>query len=190
MVRVSVVAVAFVLAQASSGAAAQEAGAAVSLRIDGAEIPLSAGLRARLAGLARETMGRCGPNTRHHPHNFGVAAILASERRQRTLEGSRLHVVYDAPFETASHLGGALVVSEVTLGLEGKDLFVGPGFTRHGGQVVEHLQCRYLPALEIACLPELAPHLSPRYGRTCATLERGPDGRIVMPPPDIAPSCS
>ena len=83
------------------------------------------------------------------------------------------------------------MVSEVTLGIGGDGgLFVGPDFTRHAEQVVEHLQCEYLPSLELACLPELAPHLPPRYREACAKLERGADGRIVMPPPDIAPSCS
>lgn len=177
---------AFVAVHASAAGAADE----VSLRIGAREIPLSASLGARLADLARDTMRRCGPNTTQHAHNFGVAAMLASQRRDRTLEGSRLHVVYERPFETVSELGGTLPVSEVTLGLAGEDLFVGPDFTRHGGRVVEHLQCRYLPSLEIACLPELAAHLPARYRETCARLERGPDGRIVMPPPDIAPSCS
>ena len=188
--RTPIAAVAFAVLQAASGAAAQEGKAAVSLRIDGREIALSADVRTRLAGLARETMKQCGPNTRQHPHNFGGAAMLALPRRERTLETSRLHVVYDRPFQALSHLGGSLAVSEVTVGLDGKDLFVGPDFTRHGGQVVEHLLCQYLPSLEIACLPELAPHLPPRYRETCARLERGTDGRIVMPPPDIAPSCS
>jgi hypothetical protein len=54
----------------------------------------------------------------------------------------------------------------------------------------EHLQCEYLPALELACLPELAPHLPASYRETCAKLERDVQGRIVMPPPDVAPSCS
>ena len=190
MMRTSIALVAFAAVQAASGAAVQEGGATVSLRIDDTEIPLSASVRARLAGLARETMKLCGPNTRLHPHNFGGAAMLAPQRRERALEASRLHVVYDHPFETVSHLGGTLPVSEVTLGLGGQDLFVGPDFTRHGALVTEHLQCEYLPSLEIACLPELAAHLPARYRETCARLERGADGRIVMPPPDIAPSCS
>lgn len=181
---------ALVFAQAAGPAAAQDAVSTISLRLGGKEVPLSAELRARLTGLARETLSRCGPNTRHHPHNFGLAAMLASERWRRVLEGSRLHIVLDTPFETVSHLGGALAVSEVTIGLEDKDLFVGPDFTRHGGRVVEHLRCQYLPSLELACLPELAPHLPARYKETCAKLERNTEGRIVMPPPDIAPSCS
>ena len=37
---------------------------------------------------------------------------------------------------------------------------------------------------------ELQPHLPARYRETCAKLERDQNGRIVMPPPDIAPSCS
>lgn len=189
MMRTSIAA-AFAAVLAANGAVAQDGAAAVSLRIDAREIPLSPGLGARLATLARETMSRCGPNTRQHAHNFGAAALLAAMRRERTLEGSRLQVVYDRAFETVSHLGGTLLVSEVTLGLAGKDLFVGPDFTRHDGRVVEHLQCEYLPSLEIACLPELAPHLPARYRETCAKLERGADGRILMPPPDIAPSCS
>ena len=171
-------------------AAAPAGGATVSLRIDGREIALPAAVDARLASLAREVAGRCGPNTRQHPHNFGASALLASLRHQRTLESSRLHVAYDRPFETVSHLGGTLQVSEVTLGLADGDFFVGPGFTRHGGEAVEHLRCEYLPSLEIACLPEVAAHLPPRYRETCARLARGPDGRIVLPPPDIAPSCS
>lgn len=190
MVQGSIVSFAFVVVQAAGGPPAHESGAAVSLRIDGKSIALSASAGVRLASLARETMSRCGPNTRQHPHNFGGAATLAPLRRERTLETSRLHIVYDRPFETVSHLGGTLPVSEVTLGLGGNDLFVGPDFTRDGAQVAEHLQCEYLPSLEIACLPELAAHLPSRYRETCAKLERGPDGRIVMPPPDIAPSCS
>jgi hypothetical protein len=190
MIRTSIAAVASAAMLAANGASAQDGVAAVSLRIEGKEIALPASVGARLAALARETMQRCGPNTRQHPHNFGAAALLASARLERTLERSRLHVVYDRAFESVSHLGGALLVSEVTLGLDGKDYFVGPDFTRHGGRVVEHLQCEYLPALEIACLPELEPHLPSRYRETCARLKRGPDGRIVMPPPDIAPSCS
>jgi hypothetical protein len=182
--------VAFIVAQAVVGAPAQADGGAVSLRLGGKEIALPASVGVRLAGLARETFSRCGPNTRLHPHNFGASAILAPDRLHRTLNGSRLHVAYAAPFESVSHLGGALMVSEVTLGLEGGDLFVGPVFTRDVRGVVEHLQCEYLPALEIACLTELAPHLPARYRETCARLTRGADGRILMPPPDIAPSCS
>jgi hypothetical protein len=190
MIRKLTVVAALVALQAATGVVAQEGGAAVSLRIDGKEVALSAAVGARLAGLARETLKRCGPNTRQHPGNFAGTATLAPLRRDRTLETSRLHVVYDRPFESVSHLGGALQVSEVTLGLGGSDLFVGPDFTRHGAQVAEHLQCEYLPALEIACLAELAAHLPARYRETCARLARGADGKIVMPPPDIAPSCS
>lgn len=190
MKRALLAASALALAQAAGPAAAQDAISAISLRLGGKEISLSAELRGRLAGLAREISSRCGPNTRHHPHNFGPAAMLATERWQSVLEGSRLHIVFDTPFETGSHLGGALAVSEVIIGLEDKHLFVGPDFTRHGGRVVEHLQCQYLPSLELACLPELAPHLPARYRETCARLERNASGRIVMPPPDIAPSCS
>jgi hypothetical protein len=191
MMRKSIAVSALVALQAATGALAQEGGASVSLRIDGREIPLSATVGARLADLARETMERCGPNTRQHPQNFVGAAMLAPLRRERILETSRLHVAYDRAFETVSHLGGTLRVSEATLGLGGNEgLFVGPNFTRHGTLVAEHLQCEYLSSLEIACLPELAAHLPARYRETCARLERGADGRIVLPPPDIAPSCS
>jgi hypothetical protein len=174
----------------ASGAAAQVAVDSVSLRIDGAEIALPAHAGPRLAELARETLKLCGPNTLQHPHNFGAAALLAPLRRERTLATSRLHVVYSRPFDTVSHLGGTLQVSEVTLGLGGGDLFVGPDFTRHGGQVVEHLHCDYLPSLELACLPDLTDRMPARYRETCAKFTRGADGKIVMPPPDIAPSCS
>jgi len=85
---------------------------------------------------------------------------------------------------------GALGVSEAVVGLGQPNLFVGPNFSRHGATRVEHLQCEYLPALELACLPALAPLLPESYRETCARLERDPQGRIVMPPPDIAPSCS
>ena len=162
----------------------------LSLRLGGKEIPLPDSLRERLAGLAREVTRRCGPNTVRHPHNFGPSAIHAEARWRRSLEGSRLHVVYAERFESLSHLGGALPVSEALIGLEDRDLFVGPDFTRHRGVVAEHLQCEYLPSLELACLPELAPYLPARYRESCARLERDAAGRIVMPPPDIAPSCS
>jgi hypothetical protein len=74
--------------------------------------------------------------------------------------------------------------------LEGSRLHIGPDFTRHGNLAVEHLKCEYLPALELACLAELSPHLSARYREICARPERDASGRIVMPPRDIAPSCS
>ena len=171
-------------------AAADELPKAVSLRLGGREVALAPALQQRLAAMSQEMLSRCGPNTLQHPGNFGLAAAGVGSRWQRLLEGSRLHIVYAEPFVTHSHLGGILGVSEAAIGLGHKDLFVGPDFTRHGTAVVEHLQCAYLPALELACLPELAAHLPASYRETCARLERGADGRIVMPPPDIAPSCS
>jgi hypothetical protein len=162
----------------------------VSLRLAGKEIPLSPSVEKRLSALAREALARCGPNTTQHPGNFGLAALGVEQRWKQVLEGSRLRIRFAEPFLTESHLGGTLGVSEALLGLEHQDFFVGPGFTRHGKAIAEHLQCGYLPQLELACLPELAPHLSARYRETCAKLERDAQGRIVMPPPDIAPSCS
>lgn len=74
----------------------------VSLRLGGREVPISPGLRERLAGLAREMLHRCGPNTRQHPDNFGPAAIGVERRWERVLEGSRLRVVFAAPIVTES----------------------------------------------------------------------------------------
>jgi hypothetical protein len=162
----------------------------VSLRLGGKDVPLTAALSERLAALAKDRLARCGPNTLQHPGNFGLAAAGVDVRWKRLLEGSRLRVVFAQPFVTESHLGGTLGVSEALIGLEREDLFVGPDLTRHGRALAEHLRCEYLPALELACLPELAPHLPARYRETCAALERDAGGRIVMPPPDIAPSCS
>jgi hypothetical protein len=162
----------------------------VSLRLGGKEVQLTPTLKERLASLAREALSRCGPNTGQHPGNFGLAAFGVEQRWKGVLEGSRLRVVFAEPFVSESHLGGTRGVSEALIGLEHKQLFVGPDFTRHGGAIVEHLQCGYLPSLELACLAELAPHLPARYRETCAKLERDAKGRIVMPPPDIAPSCS
>lgn len=144
----------------------------------------------QLADLAREALRKCGPNTAQHPGNFGLAALGVEKRWNDLAAGSRLRVVFAEPFVSESHLGGTRGVSEAMIGLEHKEFFVGPDFTRHGGAIVEHLQCGYLPSLELACLPELAPHLPARYRQTCARLERDPQGRIVLPPPEIAPSCS
>lgn len=162
----------------------------VSLRLGGRDVELGPALRARLADLARETLRRCGPNTIQHPGNFGMAVPGVEQRWKGLLGGSRLRVRFAEPFVSESHLGGTLGVSEALIGLEHKELFVGPDFTRHGAAIVEHLQCGYLPSLELACLAELAPHLPARYRQTCARLERDAQGRILMPPPDIAPSCS
>jgi hypothetical protein len=162
----------------------------VSLRLAGKEVPLAPALSERLAALAKDRLARCGPNTLQHPGNFGLAAAGVDVRWKRLLEGSRLRVVFAQPFVTESHLGGTLGVSEALIGLEREDVFVGPDLTRHGAALAEHLRCEYLPALELACLPELAAHLPARYRETCARLERDAGGRIVMPPPDIAPSCS
>jgi len=162
----------------------------VSLRLGGKEIQIEPPLKERLAGLAKDALTRCGPNTTQNPGNFGLAAFGVEKRWKETLDGSRLRVRFAEPFVSESHLGGTLGVSEAVIGLEHKELFVGPDFTRHGGAIVEHLQCGYLPSLELACLAELAPHLPVRYRETCARLERDAQGRIVMPPPDIAPSCS
>jgi len=136
----------------------------VSLRLGGKEVELTPALSQRLAALAREALRSCGPNTRQHASNFGLAAFGVEERWKRLLEGSRLRVAFREPFAR--------------------------DFTRHGASIAEHLQCGYLPSLELACLAELAPHLPARYRETCARLERDAHGRIVMPPPDIAPSCS
>ena len=164
----------------------------VSLRLGGKEIPLAAPLRAKIAGFARESLSRCGPNTRNHPDNFGAAALTVDRRWKSLAEGgSRLRIAFAEPFRSESLVGGgSMGVQEAWIGLEQKDLFVGPDFTRYGSSVVEHLRCEYLPALELACLPELAPHLPPSYRETCAKMERDAAGRIVMPPPEIAPSCS
>ncbi len=162
----------------------------VSLRLGGKELPLTPALSDRLANLAQATLRHCGPNTAQHPGNFGRAASGAEQRWQRLLEGSRLRVRFAEPFVSESHLGGTRGVSEALIGLEHEELFVGPDFTRHGTAIVEHLQCGYLPSLELACLAELQPHLPARYRATCERLERDANGRIVMPPPDIAPSCS
>jgi hypothetical protein len=162
----------------------------VSLRLGGKEIPLTGEASQQLARLAREALSRCGPNTSRHPGNFGLAVFGVENRWQELLEGSRLRVRFAEPFVSESHLGGTLGVSEALIGFEHKELFVGPDFTRHGASITEHLQCGYLSQLELACLAELEPHLPARYRETCAKLERDADGRIVMPPPDIAPSCS
>jgi len=162
----------------------------VSLRLSGKEIQLSSKVSKDVAALARQALQRCGPNTTAHPGNFGLAAFGIEKRWKETLEGSRLRIRFAEPFVSESHLGGTLGVSEALIGLEHRDFFVGPDFTRHGAAVAEHLQCGYLPLLELACLAELQPHLSPRYRETCEKLERDEKGRIVMPPPDIAPSCS
>jgi hypothetical protein len=162
----------------------------VSLRLGGKDIPLASPVRERLAGLAREIVQRCGPNTARHPGNFGPFAGFAADRWERMLGRSRLHVVFKENFESVSHLGGTLPVAEALIGLEEENLFVGPDFTRDGGTVAEHLQCEYLPSLELACSSELAPYLPAGYRETCARLERDAAGRIVMPPPFIAPSCS
>ena len=171
---------------AAGSAWAQDA----SLHLGGKEVAVSSAARARMGELAREMFSRCGPNTLQHPGNFGLAAFGTEKRWATVVEGSRLRIRFDEPFVSTSHLGGTLGVSEAVIGLGQQGLFVGPNFTRHGATLVEHLQCEYLPALELACLPELAPHLPASYRETCARLERDAQGRIVMPPPDIAPSCS
>jgi hypothetical protein len=170
----------------SGTAAAQDA----SLRVDGKEIPLAAQTSARVTALAREMFGRCGPNTLQHVGNFDSAAFATDKRFAEVESTSRLHVRFADPFVTTSHLGGTLGVSEVVIGLAQPEVFVGPNFSRHGTALAEHLQCEYLPALELACLAELSPYLPARYRQACEKLERDEKGRIVMPPPDIAPSCS
>jgi hypothetical protein len=162
----------------------------VSLRLSEMDIALTKSTQQRVANLARQALERCGPNTTVHPGNFGLAAYGVENRWKEIAEGSRLRIRFSEPFVSESHLGGTLGVSEALIGLEHRDFFVGPDFTRHGTAIAEHLQCGYLPLLELACLAELQPHLSARYRETCAKLERDDKGRIVMPPPDIAPSCS
>jgi hypothetical protein len=162
----------------------------VSLRLGGKEVQLSKVVSQKLSALAREALSRCGPNTTQHPGNFGLAAFGVEGRWKALAEGSRLRIRFAEPFVSESQLGGTLGVSEALIGLEHKEFFVGPDFTRHGNAYAEHLQCGYLPLLELACLAELQPHLPVRYRDTCAKLERDKNGRIVMPPPDIAPSCS
>ena len=175
------------LALVAAGAGAQET---MSLRLGGKEVPISPELRAKMVQLSRQMLSVCGPNTRQHPGNFGLSAVGVEQRWKKMLDESRLRIVFQEPFVTQSHLGGTLGVTEALIGLEHGGFFVGPNYTRHGQAFAEHLQCDYLPALELACLPELARYLPASYRETCEKLERGPDGKIVMPPPDVAPSCS
>ena len=162
----------------------------VELRLGGKDVPLSGAAQAQVHALAREMLGRCGPNSLRHVGNFGPAAVITEKRLQAVAQSSRLRLRFAEPFTTVSHLGGTLGVSEAVIGLAQDGTFVGPNFTRHGDAWAEHLQCEYLPALELACLPALADVLPGTYRETCAKLERDSHGRIVMPPPDIAPSCS
>ena len=175
------------LALCGATVAAQEA---LSLRLGGKDVPMSPTLRARVADLSRQMLRTCGPNTQQHPGNFGLRAVSVEQRWKRMLDESRLRIVFAEPFVSQSHLGGTIGISEALVGLEHSGLFVGPSYTRHGVAFTEHLHCEYLPALELACLPDLAPYLPASYRETCAKLERDEKGRIVMPPPDIAPSCS
>lgn len=187
---VPLAALAMLVALAPSLAAAQDRSASVSLRLGGGDVPLPAAVSERIAALTRELVARCGPNTAQHPGNFGPVASQTEARLQRTLAASRLAVAFAPPVRSESALGGVLPVAEAVIGFEHDDLFVGPYFTLDDGHPVEHLQCGYLAALELACLAELSPLLPARYRETCAGLERGADGRILLPPPDIAPSCS
>jgi hypothetical protein len=174
------------LTACAASAGAQEA----SFRVEGKEIPLQPKVSARVVDLAKEMFSRCGPNTLQHAGNFGPTALATDKRFSSVENTSRLHVRFAQPLVTTSHLGGTLGVSEAVIGLAQPEVFVGPNFSRHGTALAEHLQCEYLPALELACLAELSPFLPARYRETCALLERDERGRIVMPPPDIAPSCS
>jgi hypothetical protein len=163
----------------------------VSLRLDGREVGLPPATAARVAAVAQEMMARCGPNTLLHAENFGAGGSRAEARWRATDAGaSRLHVVYATPFETRSLLGGKVPVTEVLIGFGQDGYFVGPDFSRHDRGAVEHMGCDYLASLELACMPELRPFMGVAHRDTCAKLERGKDGRIVLPPPDIAPSCS
>jgi len=163
----------------------------ISLRLDGRDVSLPADVATRVAANARAVMSRCGPNTRHHAGNFGTAGSPADARWQAADAGaSRLYVAYAEPFEARSLLGGQVTVSEVLIGFGQDGLFVGPDFSRHDRAAVEHMGCDYLASLELACLPELGPFMSAAHRATCARLARGADGRILLPPPDIAPSCS
>jgi hypothetical protein len=177
---------ALVLFLFTSLAIAQDA----SLRLAGKDMALSNEAKNKVILLAREMFSRCGPNTLQHAGNFGPSALAVDKRFSSVEATSRLHVRFAEPFVTTSHLGGTLGVSEAVIGLAQPEVFVGPNFSRHGAALAEHLQCDYLPALELACLAELSPFLPERYRATCAKLERDEKGRIVMPPPDIAPSCS
>lgn len=182
--------VGFGLALAGAQGAAAQSADRISLRLGGKEIALPPAARERVTALAREIVDTCGPNTLHHAGNFGPLAAGVEERLAGLMQRSRLHVAFAGPLMTRSHLGGELPAAEAVIGLEEPKFFVGPTYMRHGGRTAEHLQCGYLASLELACMAELDAHLPLEYRATCARLQRGEGGRIVMPPPDIAPSCS
>jgi hypothetical protein len=115
---------------------------------------------------------------------------MTEKRLQGVAQSSRLRVRFAEPFTTVSHLGGTLGVSEAVIGLAQDGTFVGPNFSRHGDAWAEHLQCEYLPALELACLPALTVYCRARTATPAPSSSATKRGRIVMPPPDIAPSCS
>ena len=78
----------------------------VSLRLGGKEVELSPALSQRLVSLARESLRRCGPNTSRHPGNFGLASLGVEGRWKELIEGSRLRVLFAAPF-VASRISAA-----------------------------------------------------------------------------------
>jgi hypothetical protein len=155
-------------ALAANPASAQQ----VELRLGGKEVALSGEAQAQMHALAREMFSHCGPNSVQHVGNFGPAAVMTEKRLQAVAQSSRLRLRFAEPFTTVSHLGGTLGVSEAVIGLAQVGTFVGPNFSRHGDAWVEHLQCEYLPALELACLPALTGVLPGTYRDTCAKLER------------------
>jgi len=161
----------------------------IEMRVGGSSVAFDAELGRRVARAARDVMKHCGFNTLQHPGNFGSARASPATRWNQALAGAYLHVRFAAPFESRSELADALPVTEVLIAFE-QDDHIGPGFTRNGDAVVEHIRCGDKYALELMCMRELAPHFPASYRRNCAHLRFGTDGRPLDLPVDIAPSCS
>ncbi|MBI3370751.1 MAG: hypothetical protein HY017_03195 [Betaproteobacteria bacterium] len=172
-----------------AGAADFPSHQSIEMRVGGSSIAFDAQLGSRVARAARDVMTHCGYNTLQHPGNFGSARASPAARWNQALAGAYLHVRFAAPFESRSGPGDALPVTEVLIAFE-QDDHIGPGFTRNGDTVVEHIRCGDKYALELMCMRELAPHFPASYRRNCVHLRFGTDGRPLDLPVDIAPSCS
>lgn len=160
--------VALLLLSGTSGAAPSGTDA-VSLRKGGEVIALPGPAQKAIADQVRELASTCNFNSVKHSRLF--------ERRDARAEWSEvasqshLHVRYRAPFSVPAGSEDAIVASEVLIGLTAEN-FIGPELTRHGETVALHVKCSGHRALQLMCMPELAPHLPAAYRRNCHLLTR------------------
>lgn len=136
----------------------------VSFRAKGAEVPLPADSRQRLAGKIQKVISDCMFDSVHYPKFF--ENFKPAQEWNHTMAKDRLYVRFARPFRSRNLEGRSIEISEALIGFA-NEYFTERELTRHGGRIVAHSKCDGYGLLSIMCDPALAAYLRPGQAKNC-----------------------